>query len=87
MKAWFVEYNISGITWPSSSTELLPRETVWPKKKKELRRHRAHLVNDLHTKLNQIWDSTVPKMYAKLVDIIPARIKAIITNKVQISFQ
>ena len=80
-KTWLENHNIPIIRWVSSSPGLSPIKSLWHKMKKDLRQNPARTVNELKLKLQQIWDNIEPEECAKLVDIMPNRIKTVIANK------
>ncbi|KAF2892083.1 hypothetical protein ILUMI_14090, partial [Ignelater luminosus] len=60
---------------------LSPIETLWHNMKKQLRKNPARTVSKLKATLQNIWDNISPEKCARLVDTMPSKIKAVISNK------
>ncbi|KAF2882422.1 hypothetical protein ILUMI_23741 [Ignelater luminosus] len=68
---WLGDYSIPLLEWVSSSSDLLPIETLWHEMKKMLRKHPARTILELKQKLQEIWDSFTSKFCQDLIDTMP----------------
>lgn len=80
-KKWFGDNNIKVLSHPSSSPDLNPIETLWHKMKQHLRNNPQRTIPQLRAKLQEIWDNFSPNMCEDIVDIMPARIQAVVKAK------
>lgn len=80
-KSWLMNHKVDPMSWPSSSPDLSPIETLWQEMKKKLRADPARNVQDLKSKLAQIWLSFTPAYCAQLVGTMPERVKCVIERK------
>lgn len=81
VKAWLASNDIPLLDWTSSSPDLSPIETLWNEMKKKLRSRPARTIGELRQRLQGIWDSFTPADCQRLVDTMPRRIQAVLTNK------
>lgn len=80
-KNWLATKSIAPISWPSSSPDLSPIETLWHIMKKKLRTNPASTVEELKLKLCEIWQSFTPDLCANLVGTMSDRINSVINRK------
>lgn len=78
--AWLKSKKIPTMSWPSSSPDLSPIETLWWKMKK-LRKDPSRSKADLKEKLSCVWNGITPEECRELVDSMPFRIKAVLDAK------
>lgn len=80
-KAWLGNNNINVLSWPSNSPDLNVIENVWHEMKKHLRNRPQRTIADLRNAIQHIWDTLTPEFCRKLVESMPARIRAVIKAK------
>lgn len=80
-KAWFGTNNINVLSWPANSPDLNVIEAVWHEMKRHLRNHPQRTIADLRQEIQRIWDALSPEFCKKLVESMPARIRAVIKAK------
>lgn len=78
---WLSENDIPVLKWTSSSPDLSPIETLWHIMKKQLRLRPARTVQELRSRLQEIWDNFTPEQCKNLVDTMPRRIEAVLKRK------
>lgn len=78
---WIDHHNMSLLKWPSSSPDLNVIETLWHNMKRHLRDHPQRTLPDLKKKIQQIWDAYTPAYCRSLLSSMPARVKAVIKRK------
>lgn len=81
IKTWFHNKKINTLEWPASSPDLSPIETLWGKMKKELKSSPPNTLEDLKSKLRNVWENISPEICRNLVHTLPQRIKAVIKQK------
>lgn len=79
--AWLKSKKIPTMTWPSSSPDLSPIESLWWKMKKKLRKDPSRSKADLREKLTSVWNGITLEECRALVDSMPLRIKAVLDAK------
>lgn len=79
-QAGHAAYGIVSLAWPVSSSDLNPIEEGWRRMKKKLYRmeERPTTVPTMHGAVEEAWRSITNKEIGKIVDTMPARIRAVI---------
>lgn len=82
-KKWKVDNNIKSLPWPAQSPDLNPIENLWDELDRQVRKHRPLPKNqdDLWNILQEEWLKLDENIYKNLIDSMPHRIAAVITNK------
>ena len=78
----FLEENkIEVLNWPSRSPDINPIEHVWAHMKRELRGKMFKNKNDLKMALLALWEDISQEFLEKLVQSMPRRVKAVLSEK------
>jgi transposase len=82
-KKWKENNNITSLPWPAQSPDLNPIENLWDELDRKVRKHKPlpKNKNDLWHILQEEWLKLHENIYKNLVDSMPHRIAAVITNK------
>lgn len=79
---WFRDNKIPLMDWPSQSPDLNPIEHLWDEIDRSYRQGpRAKNLNELCEKLQIIWESIPLSTIEKLIDSMPARMRAVVEAK------
>jgi len=82
-KQWFEDNHIRVLDWPAQSPDLNPMEHLW----EEVQRRLCNLPSrpsgkeNLWDKMQGVWNGIEPSFCTKLIDSMPARIKAVRDTK------
>lgn len=66
--------------FPSYSPDLNPIENLWADLKRRIELHNCRTVDELKQVIEDEWFKTSDELCARLVDSMPIRCKAVITN-------
>lgn len=80
-KRWFEEKQISVMEWPPQSPDLNPLENLWADVKKGVSEQQPSNINDLWSTIQRCWSAIPLQRYQSLVNSMPRRCKAVISNK------
>ncbi len=67
--------------FPSYSPDLNPIENLWADLKRRIELHNCNNVDELKKVIENEWFDTPEDLCARLVDSMPIRCKAVVTNK------
>jgi len=80
---WINNNNIKILSnWPSQSPDLNPIEHLWDELERRLKKREIHLKNsqELEITLQEEWSNIPEEVYNKLIESMPRRIEACISN-------
>lgn len=82
-KKWKEDNNIESLPWPAQSPDLNPIENLWDELERQVRKHKPlpKNQNNLWEILQEEWLKLDENILKNLVDSMPRRIDAVITNK------
>ena len=87
IKAWFVEQGITVVEWPPYSPDLNPIEHAWSQLKAWVYKHHPELLkltgetqankDKFLAALQEAWEALPEDYFAKLIESMPHRVKAV----------
>lgn len=78
---WLNENSISVISWPARSPDLNPIENIWAIIDRKLANHTISNLRELEQLVDKYWNEVGVELCVKLIESMPARIKACLKSK------
>lgn len=79
-KKWIAENLVSSIDWPSCSPDLNPIENLWQILKRKVSFKKAGNLGVLYEESKLAWESIPPSVCATLIESMPRRLQAVVSN-------
>lgn len=81
VKQWFNQENVEVLEWPSQSPDINPIEHLWEELDRRIKSIKVKNGDEKYDVLNKEWQKIDAATLHKLIDSMPARIKAVIDSK------